>query len=125
MKKDVKTYLNEEKGDVGLVFKVIVGVVIGAAVLGLLLSMLNIPLMGTNEFAIQFTTPSSGIDPNGGCISTSGSDEKTNYQIKGIVKNVKGGFVSGAKVEATGVGYSDVDVTGEDGVFELKSDFLL
>jgi hypothetical protein len=83
------------------------------------------PPLGTNEFAIKFTTPSGGIDPNGGCISTSNSDEKTNYQIKGIVKNVRGGFVSGAWVEATGVGYSDVDVTGEDGVFELKSDFLL
>lgn len=133
MVKSFKEFLKDESADVGLVFKVIVGVVVGVAVLGLLLSMLNIVSFGTNEFTVEFTsvTPSpgtgGGINPNGGCLSV-GSTGKKLFTIAGSVKNTRGGFVEGAQVEISGVGAQDLAVTkgGTDaGKFTIKADYNL
>lgn len=134
--KELKKFLKEERGDVGLVFKVIVGVVIGVAVLGLLLNMLNIVTFGTNEFAVTFD-PLSGalLSAQGGCISVGPTGVATK-EIKGIVKNVRGGYVEGAQVEIAGAGAQDLYVTKGSGTgtpgtssgpggFKLNADFNL
>jgi len=124
--KSLREMLRDERGDVGLVFKVIVGVVIGVAVLGLLLMLLNVIVIpGQKEFVISDWNVTGATGHMDRKTIVLGGDSADDVTISGKVSSTQGGYVEGALVEIRGAGCNNATTTNENGEFELKCDFKL
>lgn len=107
-------FLQEERGQlVGTPLKLVISVVIGVAVLGILLQMMNlVGVMNPHSFLVEDDyIVENGLTPRTKSITLTIKDEND------------GRLVQGAIVEIKGAGASDAAVTDREGKATLKVNF--
>lgn len=104
-----ENFLRDERGQlVGTPLKLVIAVVIGVAVLGILLQMMNlVSVMNPHSF---------NVEVDGATLGSDGAFDETTTNIAFIVKDANDGRdVQGAIVEIKGAGESDAQVTSNAG----------
>jgi hypothetical protein len=104
-----RNFINDERGQlVGTPLKLVIAVVIGVAVLGILLQMMNlVSVMNPHSF---------NVEVDGNALGNDGAFDVTTTSIAFIVKDANDGRdVQGAIVEVKGAGESDAQVTSNAG----------
>jgi hypothetical protein len=108
----VRNFINDERGQlVGTPLKLVIAVVIGVAVLGILLQMMNlVSVMNPHSFNV---VEQSGFTDDKGSIWEKSADRSN---IVFIVKDENDGrLVQGAIVEIKGAGATSAQVTDKEG----------
>ena len=106
---EARDFLRDERGQlVGTPLKLVIAVVIGVAVLGILLQMMNlVSVMNPHSF---------NIEVEGNALGSDGAFDESQTSVAFIIKDANDGRdVQGAIVEIKGAGESDAQVTGNTG----------
>jgi hypothetical protein len=105
----IRNFLRDERGQlVGTPLKLVIAVVIGVAVLGILLQMMNlVSVMNPHSFSVEI---------EGNTLGSDGAFDESQTSVAFIVKDANDGRdVQGAIVEIKGAGESDAQVTANTG----------
>lgn len=108
-------FVREERGQlVGTPLKLVIAVVIGVAVLGILLQMMNlVGVMNPHSFLVEESSQ----------IARYGITDKTTSITLTVKDENDGRLVEGAIVELKGAGANDAAVTDEQGKAQLNPSF--
>ena len=104
-----RNFINDERGQlVGTPLKLVIAVVIGVAVLGILLQMMNlVSVMNPHSFNVEI---------DGNTLGNDGAFDISTTSVAFLVKDANDGReVQGAIVEIKGAGEMDAQVTGTTG----------